>query len=172
MASKKTPNQRATTPDEAVPTTVKADIVDTLKFKRYWSKMPEYSSYKSVKEHLRMMTYGVMHGFVSSKAANTVTYIASHVLIAMDRERMYETGADEGIDEILGRYGNKVELTEEQMGLLLQQPNMQIQIKMLDRFLGENAKVTVTEKPDPVDQHMETVDVVPLLEAKDDEEFC
>ena len=49
---------------------------------------------------------------------------------------------------------------------------MQIQIKMLDRFLGENAKITVTEKPDPVDQHMETVDVVPLLEAKDDEEFC
>ena len=109
---------------------------------------------------------------IKKNAKSKSHYIASHVLIAMDRERMYETGADEGIDEILGRYGNKVELTEEQMGLLLQQPNMQIQIKMLDRFLGENAKITVTEKPDPVDQHMETVDVVPLLEAKDDEEFC
>lgn len=121
------------------------DEEDLQAFYDWYQKNEDLNSYSDVRRDLQWIKFGVRHGLIDTKVANTQVYIASHILIALDKARLYE---------VSGNKANKffeqhpvIPLTTEQMMLVGQEPRMAVQIQLLQRFADENARgVDVSER--------------------------
>lgn len=160
--SRKRPAQ-ARTAEEADATTVKANVKDVAAFQDYYSKNHPCNSYKDVRDYLNMLKFGVAHGMINSKAANTQVYIISHIMIAI--KGMEKTDEDiEELQSIMEQTGGNISLTEEQAMLLTKQSSMSVQVSLLKKFITDNGQkfapsdVVVLEKPLDVETVVEMAD--------------
>lgn len=148
--------------DDAIPSTVDVNGADYRKFKEYWSRMANLNSYANIREYMTYLAFGVQHGMVSTSAGNTLSYIVSHNLMALAKEKGEATGLDDGtMDSILQRTGGEIVLTTEQMLELSRISNTRMQIKVLDKFTRENENIVEAE----------STQEIPALETRDYEDF-
>lgn len=107
--------------------------------KRYFSKRADLSSYKKQREHMEWIDFALTHGVFDTKIANTKAYLMSMTIIAYDRERQHEGIPANTLNDLVDENG-QINLTEEQMALVTQQPNLAVQAGLIERFVKENTK--------------------------------
>lgn len=153
--------------EEGIATVVDPYRPDVKAFEEYYSKNRPCTNYKETLEYLNHLKFGVAHGMVNSKAANTQVYIISHILMILNK---MERGTEElsEIEELLEQRGGQVEFTEEQASLITQQSSMVVQVQLIKKFLLENgAKIAVQE---PKEKIVDAEQVYELTQVKAEEE--
>jgi hypothetical protein len=109
---------------------------DFQRFIKWYGNYRELKSYKEVREDLAWIKWGVAHGLIDTKVANCQCYLMSHVLIALDRERQFDTTNDQANKFFVDN--QMINLTVEQAARVLQESRMAMQAKLIVQFQEEN----------------------------------
>lgn len=123
-----------------------APDLDLEEFRR---KIIDFRSYKEVRKHLEQVMHFHLKGSLDSKILNGQVYIASALIIVMDRERQYEGVGQEDLQSVIAECAGEVNLTNAQMARIMQQPTTAMRIKILKESIAENANIVEGELVTP-----------------------
>lgn len=108
-----------------------------------WRKQPlDFKSYRDLRLHMQKVMQYQLSGDIDQKTLNAQTYIASAMIIIMDRERQYEgVSGGEDLQSLIKEMAGEVKLTTAQMARIMQQPSDEVRIRILKEELLNNQHI-------------------------------
>ena len=121
-------------------------------FQEWMLKKLPINGYGDLRKYLNQLMYGVQIGGIARADANAITYMASVMIVALDRERQHEVTPTDELAALQDKYGGEVHLSQEQaIEVLKLAANPRLQIKVLTEHIERNKNVVNVEQVVEVD---------------------